>query len=193
LKTKWVHRVFFTLLSVLWFSRLSWWNVYIQEEDGKEVSKVLHRYTADKLSSFGELALMWVSFTHMRFIILFCLIIREVLFKKNYLSRPLMTHVSTKVVSASCTVQEAHSCEVVNNNSQLSVFFSQIRKKFVYHSIEVQSNYSEPPHSKSSTWIRKSSALSTTLHLSVRTKLRVLPYHSNHFQNHTTWSVKTES
>ncbi|KAM0869882.1 hypothetical protein ACQ4PT_040389 [Festuca glaucescens] len=31
----------------------------IQEEDGKEVSKVLHRYTADKLSSFGELALMY--------------------------------------------------------------------------------------------------------------------------------------
>uniref|UniRef100_A0A0D9YQG7 protein-serine/threonine phosphatase n=1 Tax=Oryza glumipatula TaxID=40148 RepID=A0A0D9YQG7_9ORYZ len=31
----------------------------IQEEDGKEVTKVLHRYTADKLSSFGELALMY--------------------------------------------------------------------------------------------------------------------------------------
>ncbi|KAL5211672.1 hypothetical protein ABZP36_022519 [Zizania latifolia] len=31
----------------------------IQEEDGKEVIKVLHRYTADKLSSFGELALMY--------------------------------------------------------------------------------------------------------------------------------------
>ncbi|CAM0945848.1 unnamed protein product [Alopecurus aequalis] len=31
----------------------------IQEEDGKEVSKVLHRYTADKQSSFGELALMY--------------------------------------------------------------------------------------------------------------------------------------
>ncbi|RLM79786.1 protein phosphatase 2C and cyclic nucleotide-binding/kinase domain-containing protein [Panicum miliaceum] len=30
----------------------------IQEEDGKEITKVLHRYTADKLSSFGELALM---------------------------------------------------------------------------------------------------------------------------------------
>ncbi|XP_062218850.1 protein phosphatase 2C and cyclic nucleotide-binding/kinase domain-containing protein isoform X2 [Phragmites australis] len=30
----------------------------IQEEDGKEMTKVLHRYTADKLSSFGELALM---------------------------------------------------------------------------------------------------------------------------------------
>ncbi|XP_052143339.1 protein phosphatase 2C and cyclic nucleotide-binding/kinase domain-containing protein isoform X1 [Oryza glaberrima] len=30
-----------------------------QEEDGKEVTKVLHRYTADKLSSFGELALMY--------------------------------------------------------------------------------------------------------------------------------------
>ena len=30
----------------------------MQEEDGKEVTKVLHRYTADKLSSFGELALM---------------------------------------------------------------------------------------------------------------------------------------
>jgi hypothetical protein len=29
-----------------------------QEEDGKEITKVLHRYTADKLSSFGELALM---------------------------------------------------------------------------------------------------------------------------------------
>lgn len=29
-----------------------------QEEDGKVVTKVLHRYTADKLSSFGELALM---------------------------------------------------------------------------------------------------------------------------------------
>uniref|UniRef100_A0A0E0JYH6 protein-serine/threonine phosphatase n=1 Tax=Oryza punctata TaxID=4537 RepID=A0A0E0JYH6_ORYPU len=31
----------------------------VQEEDGKEVTKVLHRYTADKLSSFGELALMY--------------------------------------------------------------------------------------------------------------------------------------
>ncbi|WOL02195.1 protein phosphatase 2C and cyclic nucleotide-binding/kinase domain-containing protein isoform X2 [Canna indica] len=31
----------------------------IQEEDGKEVTKSLHRYTADKLSSFGELALMY--------------------------------------------------------------------------------------------------------------------------------------
>ncbi|TVU32563.1 hypothetical protein EJB05_24296, partial [Eragrostis curvula] len=30
----------------------------IQEEDGREMTKVLHRYTADKLSSFGELALM---------------------------------------------------------------------------------------------------------------------------------------
>lgn len=31
----------------------------MQEEGGKEVEiKVLHRYTADKLSSFGELALM---------------------------------------------------------------------------------------------------------------------------------------
>lgn len=30
----------------------------IQEEDGREITKVLHRYTADKLSSFGELALM---------------------------------------------------------------------------------------------------------------------------------------
>ncbi|KAK3152746.1 hypothetical protein QOZ80_2BG0163000 [Eleusine coracana subsp. coracana] len=30
----------------------------IQEEDGKELTKVLHRYTAEKLSSFGELALM---------------------------------------------------------------------------------------------------------------------------------------
>ncbi|CAN6251208.1 unnamed protein product [Urochloa humidicola] len=30
----------------------------IQEEDGNEITKVLHRYTADKLSSFGELALM---------------------------------------------------------------------------------------------------------------------------------------
>ncbi|KAJ1278995.1 hypothetical protein BS78_04G121100 [Paspalum vaginatum] len=30
----------------------------IQEEDGKEITKVLHRYSADKLSSFGELALM---------------------------------------------------------------------------------------------------------------------------------------
>ncbi|KAL6877496.1 hypothetical protein ACP4OV_012711 [Aristida adscensionis] len=30
----------------------------IQEEGGKEITKVLHRYTADKLSSFGELALM---------------------------------------------------------------------------------------------------------------------------------------
>jgi hypothetical protein len=29
-----------------------------QEEDGKETTKVLHHYTADKLSSFGELALM---------------------------------------------------------------------------------------------------------------------------------------
>ncbi|GJM90877.1 hypothetical protein PR202_ga07198 [Eleusine coracana subsp. coracana] len=29
-----------------------------QEEDGKEMTKVLHRYTAEKLSSFGELALM---------------------------------------------------------------------------------------------------------------------------------------
>jgi hypothetical protein len=29
-----------------------------QEENGKEITKVLHRYTADKLSSFGELALM---------------------------------------------------------------------------------------------------------------------------------------
>lgn len=31
----------------------------MQEEDGKEVTKVLHRYIADKLSSFGELALMY--------------------------------------------------------------------------------------------------------------------------------------
>lgn len=31
----------------------------IQEEDGKEMTKVLHRYTADKQSSFGELALMY--------------------------------------------------------------------------------------------------------------------------------------
>ncbi|XP_026658591.2 protein phosphatase 2C and cyclic nucleotide-binding/kinase domain-containing protein isoform X3 [Phoenix dactylifera] len=30
-----------------------------QEEDGKEVTKVLHRYTAEKLSSFGELSLMY--------------------------------------------------------------------------------------------------------------------------------------
>ncbi|KAG1335056.1 protein phosphatase 2C and cyclic nucleotide-binding/kinase domain-containing protein [Cocos nucifera] len=30
-----------------------------QEEDGKEVTKVLHHYTAEKLSSFGELALMY--------------------------------------------------------------------------------------------------------------------------------------
>ncbi|KAL6629488.1 hypothetical protein ACP70R_029253 [Stipagrostis hirtigluma subsp. patula] len=30
----------------------------IQEENGKAITKVLHRYTADKLSSFGELALM---------------------------------------------------------------------------------------------------------------------------------------
>ncbi|EES04932.1 protein phosphatase 2C and cyclic nucleotide-binding/kinase domain-containing protein [Sorghum bicolor] len=30
----------------------------IQEENGKEITKVLHRYTSDKLSSFGELALM---------------------------------------------------------------------------------------------------------------------------------------
>ncbi|XP_042461506.1 protein phosphatase 2C and cyclic nucleotide-binding/kinase domain-containing protein-like isoform X1 [Zingiber officinale] len=33
--------------------------VAIQEEEGKEVTKVLHRYTAEKLSSFGELALMY--------------------------------------------------------------------------------------------------------------------------------------
>lgn len=30
-----------------------------QENEAKEASKVLHRYTAEKLSSFGELALMW--------------------------------------------------------------------------------------------------------------------------------------
>lgn len=38
-----------------------------QEEDGKEVTKVLHRYTADKLSSFGELALMWDIYIHICF------------------------------------------------------------------------------------------------------------------------------
>ncbi|CAL9121031.1 unnamed protein product [Musa acuminata var. zebrina] len=31
----------------------------VQDEDGKEVTKVLHQYTAEKLSSFGELALMY--------------------------------------------------------------------------------------------------------------------------------------
>ncbi|KAF3333162.1 protein phosphatase 2C and cyclic nucleotide-binding/kinase domain-containing protein isoform X1 [Carex littledalei] len=31
----------------------------IQEENGKEITKVLHQYTAEKLSSFGELALMY--------------------------------------------------------------------------------------------------------------------------------------
>lgn len=31
-----------------------------QEEEGKEFTKILHRYTAEKLSSFGELALMYV-------------------------------------------------------------------------------------------------------------------------------------
>lgn len=32
-----------------------------QDEDGKEVTKILHQYTAEKLSSFGELALMYVA------------------------------------------------------------------------------------------------------------------------------------
>lgn len=30
------------------------------EENGQEVTKILHQYTADKLSCFGELALMYV-------------------------------------------------------------------------------------------------------------------------------------